>query len=282
MSELVVGTKRATTVKPWRSGLIALAIVIIALVVAWFIVRRAVTYDMPDVAVVGGLHNVQRDGDASEVRFGDSSLSFRGGIKVLRAVGEPHQIGAAHGRLLGDDIAQFNAATAPSIRALPNAGGWFDNVFTNLAQDWRLRFLDDGLSDSDRRMLAGMIRGAQASGGKADYRSLVHASAAIDIGEPSPRTAESDVHIVARTLSMITPLATDPTRLWLATIASLPGLDDGGESLTPLVSINKPAGKQIYACVGWPGLAGAVIGVNESSQANGNACATRTRERNID
>jgi hypothetical protein len=225
--------------------------------------------------VIGGLHNIQHDlsptdtsvSHQSEVRFGDSSLSYRGGIAVLRCAGEPHQIGAAHGRLLASAMIPFSEATYANIHGLISTTGWVGSWFAQLGLDWRLRFLDDGLADSDRRMLAGMVRGAQASGTTIAYRSMVHAAAAIDIGEPSPRTAESDVHVVARTLSLVTTLANDPTRLWLANTFSLPGLDEGGQSLPQLVTIARPTGKIAWASAGWPGFAGVMVGLNAAGIA---------------
>jgi isopenicillin-N N-acyltransferase like protein len=266
MSELVVGTRRATTIRPWRAGVMALAIVIMATIVAWFIYRKAVSYDMPDVIVEGALSN-DHSGDGNALRFGDSTLQYRGGIAVLRTSGEPHQMGAAHGRLLASEIGHFVDAARPSIERIVDNSGFWGSTFHHMILDWRLRFLDDGLTDPDRRWLAGMVRGAGLGRQHVDYTSLVHAAAVIDVGAPSLRSAEADVHVLARTLSITVPLANDPTRLWLASQLALPGLDDGGATLRPIVTIAKPTGKLAWAGIGWPGMAGVVMGVNSAGLA---------------
>ena len=44
MTDLVIGGRRAGAARPWRAGVIAIAMVGVAVVVAWFIYRRAVAY----------------------------------------------------------------------------------------------------------------------------------------------------------------------------------------------------------------------------------------------
>ena len=267
MSDLVIGTRRAATVRPWRAGAIALAILITATVVAWFIYRKSVTYDMPLVIVEGGLGNDQRNGELAALRFGTSTLQYRGGIALLRTSGEPHQMGAAHGRLLAGELRHFVNATKPSIARIVDGTGMFSSLLHGIVLDWRLRFLDDGLSDADRRWLAGMVQGAARSGAQVSYPDLVHAAAAIDVGAPSQRSAEADVHVLARSLSFAVTLGNDPSRIWLASQLALPGFDDGGDSLPTLVTIARPTGKLAWAGVGWPGMAGVLIGVNAAGIA---------------
>lgn len=267
MSDLVVGTRRAVTGKPWRAGAIALAILITATVVAWFIYRKSVSYDMPNVVVEGTLGNDHPNGELAALRFGASTLQYRGGIAVLRTSGEPHQMGAAHGRLLAGELRHFVDVAKPSIERIVDGTGMFASLLHGIVLDWRLRFLDDGLTDADRRWLAGMVRGAEQSGTSVSYPELVHAAAVIDVGAPSQRSAEADVHVLARSLSFAVPLANDPSRIWLAHQLALPGLDDGGDSLPPLLTIARPTGKLAWAGVGWPALAGVLVGVNAAGIA---------------
>jgi hypothetical protein len=50
--------------------------------------------------------------------------------------------------------------------------------------------------------------------------------------------------------------------VWIGRTLSLSGLDDGGDSATPIVQIVKPTGRIAWAGVGWPGQAGALTGIN--------------------
>jgi len=127
---------------------------------------------------------------------------------------------------------------------------------------WRWRFVDDGLADQDRRMVAGMARGAEASGADASYDELVRVQAVIDVGVPSPRTAQADEHQIAESLTVIAKQAQAPARVWIGRTFALPGLDDGGESASLIVTIARPEGRIAWAGVGWPGSLGVVTGVN--------------------
>ena len=53
MPDLVIGGRRAGPARPWRSGVIVVAMLGVAAVVAWFIYRRTVAYDMPSGEVQG-------------------------------------------------------------------------------------------------------------------------------------------------------------------------------------------------------------------------------------
>lgn len=269
MSELVVGTRRNPGPKPWRASIIAFAMVIAAAVVAWFIFRRAVRYDMPAVTVTGGLTNLPATQPNLEgaVGFGAATHTLRGGLHVLRVRGEPHEMGAAHGRLLAEHISTFLAESTPIIKQLGHSGGLLASVAPKMMLAWRLRFIDDGLTDSDRRWLAGMVQGAKAARIAVDYTAAVHAAAAIDIGAPDPRTAEADTHVVARSLSLLTPFAADPTRVWLASLHAVPGFHESGSTLVPVVTIAQPSTKLAWAGVGWAGHAGVLAGMNATGIA---------------
>ena len=53
MPDLVIGGRRAGVARPWRAGVIVIAMIGVALVVAWFIYRRTVAYDVPPGDVHG-------------------------------------------------------------------------------------------------------------------------------------------------------------------------------------------------------------------------------------
>src|SRR5471030_2374249 len=106
MPDLVIGGRRAGVPRPGRSAAIALALLGVALVVAWFIYRRSVAYDMPAGELHGALTEVQSaPGAPPALVYGASSLSWAGGLPVLRVSGDAHGIGAAYGRLLAPYLA---------------------------------------------------------------------------------------------------------------------------------------------------------------------------------
>ncbi len=259
MPDLVIGTRRSAAPRPWRAGVIAIVMLGVVLIVAWFIYRRSVAYDMPGGEVHGAISQVQAGpGAPPALVFGSSSMAWTGGIPVLRVAGDAHAIGAAHGRLLAPWLDAVVAAQAPSIEGTVS-GGWFDGM--RLA--WRWRFVDDGLIDADRRMTAGMARGAAASGRDVTYDDLVRVQATLDLGVPSPRAAEAEQHGITESLTVIAHQADKPERVWIGRTFALPGLDDGGESAIPVVTIAHPQGHHAWASVGWPTLVGVVTGIND-------------------
>ena len=101
----------------WRAGVIAVAMLGVAVVVAWFIYKRSVAYDVPGGTVKGAISSVQSaPGAPPALTFGDSSLTWVGGLPVLRLRGDAHAIGAAHGRLLAPSLAAIVQAASPSIQ----------------------------------------------------------------------------------------------------------------------------------------------------------------------
>ena len=268
MPELMIGGRRSAAPRSWRAAVIALAMLGVAAVVTWFIYRRSVAYEMPGGEVRGEISQVQAGPAApAALVFGTSSLSWTGGIPVLRVVGDAHAIGAAHGRLLAPWLAAAVRAAAPSIESTVGTGGWLGGPTHGMRLAWRWRFLDDGLVDPDRRMVAGMTRGAEASGVELSFEELLRGQAVLDVGEASPRTAEADEHSLARSLTVIARPTAAPARLWLGRAFALPGLDDGGDAAIPLVTIAHPEGRLSWASVGWPGALGVVTGVNASGIA---------------
>lgn len=265
MADLVIGGRRAAVQRPWRAGAIALAMLGVAIVVAWFIYRRSVAYDVPGGEVRGEISSTQvGPGAPRSLTYNGASLGFTGGIPVLRISGDPHAMGAAHGRLLAPYLTAVTRAARPSIEGTVGTSGLFGGWTHGMRLAWRWRFVDDGLVDTDRRWVAGMTRGAAASGVSLSYDDLVRTQAVLDVGAPSTRTAEAEQHGIARSLTVIARQAQAPARLWLGRHFALPGLDDGGDAEVPIVTIAKPEGRIAYAQVGWPGGLGAVTGINAS------------------
>ena len=263
MPDLVIGGRRAGVPRPWRAGVIAIAMLGVAVVVAWFIYRRSVAYDMPPGEVQGEISAVPfAPGSPPALVYGNASLTWVGGVAVLRASGDAHALGAAHGRLLAPWLAPITAATAPSIAGTVSDDGMLGELTHGIRLAWRWRFIDDGLVEQDRRMVAGMTRGAVASGVALGYDELLRDQAVLDVGAPSPRSDEVEQHVIAHSLTLIGSQAQAPARVWIGRMLALPGLDDGGDSAIPVVTIAKPDGKIAWAGVAWPGQLGAVTGIN--------------------
>ncbi len=269
MPDLVIGGRRAGVPRPWRSGVIAIAMLGVAVVVAWFIYRRSVAYDMPPGQVQGEIGSApMAPGAPAALVYGNASLAWLGGIAVLRVAGDAHAIGAAHGRLLAPWLLPTVLAAAPSIAGTVSDDGMLGEFTHGLRLAWRWRFIDDGLVEQDRRMVAGMTRGAAASGCVLSYDDLLRDQAVLDVGAPSPRSDETEQHVIAHSLTLIGSQAQAPARVWLGRTLALPGLDDGGDSAIPVVTIAKPEGRDgrdgriAWASVGWPGLLGVVTGIN--------------------
>ena len=263
MPDLVIGGRRAAPVRPWRAAVIGIALLGVAVVVAWFIYRRSVAYDIPGGEVSGEVTATSPSAGArARVSFGASSLEWVGGIPVLRATGDAHAIGAAQGRLLAPLLAAVVRAHQASIEGTVADDGLLGGTTHHMRLNWRWRFVDDGVSDSDRRMVAGLMRGAEASGVVLSFDDLLRDQAVLDIGVPSPASAETEERSLAHSLTVIAQQAQAPARVWIGRSFALTGLDDGGDSEIPLIEIAHPDGKIAWASVGWPGEIGAVTGIN--------------------
>ncbi len=238
----------------------------VALIVAWFIYRRSVTYDMPAGELAGTISVTARTTPPT-LTYGASSLAWNGGIPIVHLVGDAHAIGAAHGRLLAPWLVATVKAAAPSISATISDDGWLGGATHNMRLAWRWRFVDDGLIEADRRMAAGLTRGAAASGVDVSYDDVLRDQAVIDVGAPSERTGEADHHTLAQSLTIVAQQQQAPARVWLGRAFALPGLDDGGDAETPVVEIVHPQGLQAFASVGWPGQLGVVTGINAAGIA---------------
>ena len=263
MPDLVIGGRRASAARPWRAAVIALAMVGVAVVVAWFIYRRSVAYEVPPGDVQGEISWSQpAPGTPPTLVYGNASLGWLGGVAVLHVSGDPHAIGASHGRLLAPWLPAVAAAVAPSISGTVSDDETLGSVTHGIRLAWRWRFIDDGLIDPDRRMVAGLSRGAAASGVAQGYDQLLRAQAVLDVGAPSPVSDQAEQHRVAHSLTLIGAHAQTPARVWIGRAVSLPGLDDGGDAAIPVVTIARPDGRIAWAGVGWPGQLGVVTGIN--------------------
>src|SRR3954466_7001894 len=89
MPDLVIGGRRASAPRPWRSAVIAIAMLGVAVVVASFIYRRSISYEVPAGTTTGALSSVQAGpGAPPALVYGDASLTWLGGLAVLRVAGD--------------------------------------------------------------------------------------------------------------------------------------------------------------------------------------------------
>ncbi len=268
MPDLVIGGRRSAFPRPWRAAGIAFALLGVVMVVAWFIYRRSVAYEVPDGGVSGEIVGTQAAPGAPPVlTFGTSSLEWAGGLAVLRSSGESHVIGAGHGRLMAPFLRAVLAAARPSVEGTVTDEGWFGGLTHNMRLRWRWRFVDDGMSDTDLAVIAGMTRGAAASGVHLGFDDMLRAQAVLDVGIPAARSGEVSRHSIAHSLTVIAPQAQQPARVWVGRTFALSGLDDGGDSAIPVIRIVRPTGRTAWASVGWPGQAGVVTGINANGIA---------------
>jgi isopenicillin-N N-acyltransferase-like protein len=263
MSDLVIGGRRAGVARPWRAGVIVVAMLGVAVIVAWFIYRRSVRYEVPPGQVQGELAwQPPAPGAPSALVYGDASLAWLGSVAVLHVAGDAHAIGASHGRLLAPWLRPIVAAAAPAVSGTVSDDGMLGGVTHGIRLAWRWRFVDDGLVEPDRRMVAGLARGAAASGVALGYDELLRDQAVLDVGAPSPCSDQAEQHSIVRSLTLIGAQAQTPARVWIGRAVALPGLDDGGDSAIPVITIARPEGRIAWAGVGWPGLLGVVTGIN--------------------
>lgn len=263
MPDLVIGGRRSAFPRPWRAAGIALALLGVALIVAWFIYRRSVAYDLPEGEIHGEIVGTQAAPGAPPVlTYSGSSLEWLGGLAVIRSSGEAHAVGAAAGRLLAPFFAPVIRAARPSVERTVVDDGWLGGLTHKMRLRWRWRFIDDGMTESDQRLVAGMTRGAAASGVSIGFDDLLRSQAVLDVGVPSPRSGEVGRHSIAHSLTVLAQQAQSPARVWVGRTFSLSGLDDGGDSAIPVVRITHPDGRIAFASVSWPGQAGVVTGVN--------------------
>lgn len=266
MGDLVIGSRRHGPPRTWRAAFFAGLMVVGALIVAWFIYRRSVSYDMP-----GGTPPREpvamaqpEPGSPPRLRYGEASLAWAGPIAVLRASGDPHTIGAAQGRLLAAQVGASAASFRSAIDESVDRSGLTGGLTHDMRVAWRHRFVDDGIPDPFKRAIAGVVRGAAGGGVEIGFEGLLRQQAAIDVGAPAPWTAETGLRQLTRALTVVVPQPT-PGRVWVGRSFSLPGLSDGGDAAAaaPVVSFVRPAGRKAWAGVGWASLVGVVTGVNQ-------------------
>ncbi len=241
---------------------------LLACLVSYLVFRRLVSYREPDGATPAGRVEARSEG---RLAWGDAcTLAHRGGIAVLRAVGKPHTLGACHGRLFGASVARSSAPLERAIDAAIPKSGIIGRTFGGARLRWRLRLVDDGMPDAQLAEVAGVVHGADGAAGAAPgFEELVRVQAALDIGEPAAGSPGVAYGAVARGLSFAlgggkSGEAGAGARLVVGRSFSLLGAGDGGDAASgaPVIAFVRSDQAIPFAAVTWPGMVGAVTGIN--------------------
>jgi isopenicillin-N N-acyltransferase-like protein len=271
VSELVIGGRRPNRHPRLRSAAIVLLLVALAALVSYLIFRRVVSYREPSGKMPDAPLAARTDGEPALTWGQECSLAHRGRVTVLRAVGKPHTLGACHGRMLGARVPEATSPLAAAIDAAVPRGGVLARMFRGPRLRWRYRLLDDGLPGSQLGEIGGLARGARRAGGPIDFEPLVRAQAALDLGEPPGVAPGARYGAVGRGLSFALVAAAGnksdvpiAPHLIVGRSFSLLGAGDGGQAAarSVVVAMVKPEGGIPFATVTWPGMVGAVTGVN--------------------
>lgn len=266
MTDLVIGGGRRyhSSQRSFRSVAIAVVLGLAALLAAYLLFDRMVTYVEPDVSVPEAALALAPGG--ARLGYQGSSLGHVGGLAVLRLAGPPAALGAAHGRLLANELTAQHAALAPLLHHAVPGQSFLGGLTHDWRARWRYRLLDDGIPGHQLVEMAHMLEAArQATDRVPAYEAFVRAQAAFDLGQPAPWSSGADFRAVTRATSFVAALR-EPSgdRLLVGRSLALPGAVDGGDAAAarPLVSFVRSPEVIAFASVGWPGLAGVLTGIN--------------------
>ena len=277
--EIVLGGGKRTQPRSRgvRTALVAIALVVLALTVAYIVFRRATTYSVPEGSTKGTLRaeGTRLVWDADDAA---STLERLGDLWVLRAAGEPFRLGVAQGRLLGA-LAKADDEWDAVLAAEPSG------VFAHTRRDARLRWAHRDLADAIPEPLRREIAGVAAALPETSYQARVWHQAALDVGRVDG-DQDSPAGGLTSALAFLAPPATPakpasapsggrsaaepPQRKPPAPEAGPPRLIVG-RSFGPagawppapvLVSFVRPTGAIAFAKIGWAGQLGAVTGIN--------------------
>jgi isopenicillin-N N-acyltransferase like protein len=272
--EIVLGGGKRPPLRSrgFRPALVASALVVVALTVAYIVFRRATTFDLPDGSGKGTLR-AEGARLVWDSTAGTSTLERVGDLWVLRAAGPAYELGAAWGRLLGpmtDADADWDGVLAPEAR-----GGW-SRFRRDLGLRWRLHELGDTVPEPHRRELAGATSALAArtpTSPAASYQASMWRQAALDLGRVDGDPA-APVGGLTSALAFLHPNAVGkppPARPGQPPPPPpaprlVVGRSFGPAAATPprpvLVSFLRPADAIPFVRIGWSGQLGAVTGVN--------------------
>lgn len=274
MADLIVGGRRPNPQRNLRGIAIAVVLVLVCALVAYFIYERVVSYTQPGAGTTDHPLVMIEDpttDTGTRLGFGESSLAHVGTMAVVRMSGQPRFLGAAAGRLLGSGVAKAMSPLHENIaETVPHRG-----IFGGLAYDvrlrWRYRFLDDGIPGHQLVELASVLWGMQRTTGWAPgYEAFVREQAALDVGMATPWSSNAAFRTMTRALSFTTTLrGPSGDRLLVGRSFAIPGAADAGDAAADHLTISFIKADAVipFATINWPGLVGVVSGINAEGVA---------------
>lgn len=184
------------------------------------------------------------------ISFADGSLKTVGGISVATLSGSPRDIGTQHAKLMADRIPQTEAAFNKLMPDMPGGvvGRWLIRQFVMI----QVRRIEKYLNPDELEELKAMAD--QAPDGSGDYRDILYYHVLQDIGQNYACTGAAAAGSASKVGG---PLAGRNFDL------------DNRSLLEPVKTVFfiRPDNKLAFASVAWPGMAGAVSGMNERGLA---------------
>ncbi|HEX9860660.1 MAG TPA: C45 family peptidase, partial [Nitrospirota bacterium] len=176
---------------------------------------------------------------------GDGRLEVVDGVTVVTLAGSPREMGRQHGILLGDRMLESEAAFRHIMPQIP--GGAFGEWLLKIYVMFRLDGIEEHLTDAELDEMKGM---AETGPDKdRDYRDLLYYHVLQDIGQNYACTGAA---VCGSRSSLQGPVAGRNFDL----------NKDGVLDPLKTVFVYVPDEGKPYATVAWPGMTGAVSGMN--------------------
>lgn len=177
---------------------------------------------------------------------GSGSLEHVHGISVVRLSGTPRDTGYWHGKLLGGRLLETEAAFKKLMPHIPGGfiGEWLVRTFVML----QLGSIEDNLTEDELSEMKGMAEAGPDH--DHDYRDLLYYHVLQDIGQNYACTGGA---ACGKSSSLKRPVAG----------RNFDMNKDGALDPLKTVFFYDPVEGPSYASVAWPGMVGAVSGMNE-------------------
>ncbi len=177
---------------------------------------------------------------------GSGSLEHVYGISVVRLSGSSREIGYWHGKLLGDRMLETEAAFKKMMPPIPGGfiGEWLVRTFIM----FQLGSIEDNLTEYELAEMKGMAEAGPDQ--EHDYRDLLYYHVLQDIGQNYACTGGAACGKASAVKGPVAGRNFDMSR-------------DGVLDPLKTVFYYEPSDGQSYASVAWPGMVGAVTGMNE-------------------
>jgi len=187
------------------------------------------------------------DSASADAPYGGSGkVRDVGGITVVSLSGPPRGIGYMHGRLLGDRLLETEAAFGKLMPPIP--GGFLGRWLVRMYVMFRLGGIERYLTTEELDEMKGMAESGPDK--DRDYRDLLYYHVLQDIGQNYACTGGAACGRASRLTGPVAGRNFDMNR-------------DGVLDPLKTVFVYRPENGQSYVTVAWPGMVGAVSGMNE-------------------